>query len=162
MAVAGAERSSEALGFLLRSKEPAVRALARRELLGEPAEEDEAAILGGPKVAALLAGQDQDSFRPGSGWRADPRARFGFGVNAYRKWTGPTGDSSPPWSWGFRRANRGPSLPPSRCSAGCPGRSGSRGSPSSTDWLGAVPPRRAMAWPSAADSAWPATSGFGF
>jgi hypothetical protein len=61
-----------ATAFLLDSDEPAIRALARRELLGEPAGEPDAAILAGPKVRALLDGRpDEDGRHP------------------YRKWAGP-------------------------------------------------------------------------
>lgn len=85
-AVAGGwERAVE---FLLRSGEPAIRFLVRRDLLGEDGREDAAAILSGPKVSALLAGQQPDQFRPGPGWRSLPGAEFGFGVGPYRKWTG--------------------------------------------------------------------------
>jgi hypothetical protein len=65
-----------AVAWLLDSAEPAVRYLTRRDLLGEAAGalvQEEAAILAGPKVSALLAGQQADG---------------GFGGNPYRKWTG--------------------------------------------------------------------------
>jgi len=81
----GWERAVE---FLLRSDEPAIRFLVRRDLLGEDSREDAAAILSGPKVSALLTGQRPGEFRPGRGWRSLPGAEFGFGVHAYRKWTG--------------------------------------------------------------------------
>jgi hypothetical protein len=77
-----------AVDFLLRSDEPAVRVMARRDLLGEKAHEDTTAILSGPKVSALLTGQQPETFRPGRGWRSWPGARFGFGVNPYHNWTG--------------------------------------------------------------------------
>ena len=64
-----------ALAWLLASDEPAVRHLARRDLLGDGdgAAADAARVLEGPKVTALLAGQ---------------RADGGFGVRPYSKWTG--------------------------------------------------------------------------
>ncbi|MGH9053445.1 MAG: hypothetical protein ACRDWX_10585 [Acidimicrobiia bacterium] len=62
-----------ALDWLLVSEEPAIRFLARRDLLGEEAPEDARRILDGPKVATLLAGQ---------------RPEGGFGMHPYRKWTG--------------------------------------------------------------------------
>jgi hypothetical protein len=62
--------------------------MVRRDLLGEKADEDAATILSGPMVSALLAGQQPETFRSGRGWRSLPGARFGFGVNAYRNWTG--------------------------------------------------------------------------
>jgi hypothetical protein len=45
------------VAFLLRSDEPAIRLLARRELVDEEGREDGSAILSGPWVSALLAGQ---------------------------------------------------------------------------------------------------------
>ena len=77
-----------AVAFLLQSDEPAIRLLARRELLDEDGCEDAQAILSGPRVSALLTGQRPEEFRPGSGWRSLPGAEFGFGVGAYRNWTG--------------------------------------------------------------------------
>jgi hypothetical protein len=78
----------KAVGFLLRSDEPAIRFIVRRDLLGEDGREDAAAILSGPKVSALLAGQRPGEFRPGRGWRSLPGAECGFGVHPYRNWTG--------------------------------------------------------------------------
>jgi hypothetical protein len=83
-----ADQGSAALEFLLRSEEPAVRVLARRDLIDAGSEEGYETILSGPKISALLAGQDPDSFRSGPSWRSWPGARFGFGVHAYRNWTG--------------------------------------------------------------------------
>jgi hypothetical protein len=60
------------IDWLLASKEPAIRRLVRRDLLGE-ADADERDLLNGPLVRTLLAGQQPDG---------------GFGVNAYGKWTG--------------------------------------------------------------------------
>ncbi len=62
-----------AVTWLLNSDEPAIGVLARRDVLGEPAEADAGLMLAGPRVTALLSGQ-----RPGGG----------FGVHPYRKWTG--------------------------------------------------------------------------
>jgi hypothetical protein len=66
------ELTGAAVGWLLSSAEPAVRLLARRDLLGEQSgHADE--VLDGPMVRALLSGQGRDG---------------GFGVRPYRKWTG--------------------------------------------------------------------------
>jgi hypothetical protein len=73
----GDERTAAAVAWLLSSDEPAVRHLTRRDLLGdrdsEAAAADAARVLDGPKVRALLAGQQPDG---------------GFGVGPYTKWTG--------------------------------------------------------------------------
>jgi hypothetical protein len=65
--------SKSAVGWLLASDEPAIRMMTRRDVLGEPAAEDAADVLTGPKVTALLSGQQPDG---------------GFGVSFYSKWTG--------------------------------------------------------------------------
>jgi hypothetical protein len=62
-----------AVAWLLAAREPAVRHLTRRDLLGEDAEPSRATITAGPWVSALLAGQHDDG---------------GFGDDPYRKWTG--------------------------------------------------------------------------
>ena len=49
-----------AVDSLLASPEPAIRFLARRELLGERARNDERRILDGELVRALLDGQQPD------------------------------------------------------------------------------------------------------
>jgi hypothetical protein len=67
------QRTLAAVDWLLGSGEPAIRLLARRDILGERAGEDAAQVLAGPKVTALLSGQHADG---------------GFGVHPYRKWTG--------------------------------------------------------------------------
>jgi len=64
--------SSAAIQWLLASSEPAVRLLARRDLLGERVTST-AEVLDGPNVQALLAGQQPDG---------------GFGAHPYRKWVG--------------------------------------------------------------------------
>jgi hypothetical protein len=64
--------TSDAVGWLLLSAEPAVRLLARQDLLGEDAGHT-GEVLDGPMVRALLPGQCRDG---------------GFGVHPYRKWTG--------------------------------------------------------------------------
>jgi hypothetical protein len=73
----GEDPTPAALAWLLDSDEPAVRYLTRRDLLGdrdgEAAAADSARILHGPKVRALLAGQQPDG---------------GFGVGPYSKWSG--------------------------------------------------------------------------
>jgi hypothetical protein len=63
----------EAIDWLLASREPAVRALTHRELLGRRSPRDEEAILDGPAVKSLLAGQQPDG---------------GFGGHPYNKWVG--------------------------------------------------------------------------
>lgn len=66
--------TSAAIDWLLMSEEPGVRMMTRRDLLGETISADEAAsVLLGPKVRALMSGQESDG---------------GFGVKPYRKWTG--------------------------------------------------------------------------
>jgi hypothetical protein len=59
--------------WLLDSPEPAIRRLARRELLGQRAREDQRHVLDGPLVRALLDGQQPDG---------------GFGGHPYNKWVG--------------------------------------------------------------------------
>lgn len=65
--------TSQAVDWLLRSDEPAIRVLVRRDVLGEPPGHDVRKIVSGPIVTALLSGQQDDG---------------GFGRNPYRKWTG--------------------------------------------------------------------------
>ena len=62
-----------AIEWLLASREPAIRLVTRRDLLGDHAPPDEKAILDGPIVSALLADQRPDG---------------GFGVHPYSKWSG--------------------------------------------------------------------------
>jgi hypothetical protein len=66
-------RTSEAIDWLLRSGEPAIRLLAHRDVLGEPPDADASRISSGPMVTALLSGQQADG---------------GFDRDPYRKWTG--------------------------------------------------------------------------
>ena len=66
------DSTGAAVGWLLASAEPAVRLLARRDLLGEEVVHT-GEVLDGPMVRALLSGQCRDG---------------GFGVHPYRKWTG--------------------------------------------------------------------------
>jgi hypothetical protein len=67
-------RSAQAgVDWLLSSDEPAVRALTRRDVLGLPGDESASDVLAGPKVAALLDGQQPNG---------------GFGGSPYRKWVG--------------------------------------------------------------------------
>ena len=68
-----AGRDDETIEWLLASDEPAIRALVRRDLLDEPAGDDEARILDGPIVRTLAGGQQADG---------------SFGVHAYTKWHG--------------------------------------------------------------------------
>lgn len=65
--------TSFAVDWLLASDEPAIRAMAGRDLLDKEPGKDCAQILAGPKVAALLSGQQADG---------------GFGGRPYKKWTG--------------------------------------------------------------------------
>jgi hypothetical protein len=67
------QHTSNAVEWLLGSDEPAIRALTRRDVLGESPGEDAESISSGPKVSALLSGQEDDG---------------GFGGDPYRKWTG--------------------------------------------------------------------------
>ena len=62
-----------AVEWLLESGEPGIVAQAKRDLLDEAAPAEAARVLEGPKVRALLAGQQPDG---------------GFGVNVYGKWGG--------------------------------------------------------------------------
>jgi hypothetical protein len=64
---------SAALEWLLESDEPGVVFQTKRDLLGEADPAEAARVLEGPKVRALLAGQQKDG---------------GFGVNVYAKWAG--------------------------------------------------------------------------
>jgi hypothetical protein len=66
-------RTAEAIDWLLRSGEPAIRLLAHRDVLGEPPDADASRISSGPMVTALLSGQQADG---------------GFDRDPYRKWTG--------------------------------------------------------------------------
>src|SRR5919202_3430594 len=100
-----------AVAWLLESSEPAIRRLAQRDLLGEPGPEDDLAVLGGPKVSALLAGQQPDG---------------GFGGHPYRKWGG-----APP--------STRPCRPPGACTSTRPppapaGRAGRPGGPPGFSW----------------------------
>ena len=91
VALTAAERWDNAIVFLLRSDEPAIRRAARRDLLGEregAGDAGAAGVLSGPRVSALLAGQRPAGFRGGTGWRGWPGAGGGFGVHPYRKWAG--------------------------------------------------------------------------
>ena len=68
------QRTAFAVDWLLQSEEPAIRLMCRRDLLGEePTAAEADHVLTGPKVCALLTGQQADG---------------GFGVHFYRKWTG--------------------------------------------------------------------------
>lgn len=61
------------MSWLLEADDPAVRHLARRELVGTDSVTDLTGPTAGPWVSALLAGQQEDG---------------GFGGDPYRKWTG--------------------------------------------------------------------------
>jgi hypothetical protein len=77
------DNTGTAVGWLLSSAEPAVRLLARRDLLGEKTVST-GEVLGGPMVRALLSHQGRNG---------------GFGIHPYRKWTGPIGGWCPWSSW---------------------------------------------------------------
>jgi hypothetical protein len=62
-----------AVEWLLASDEPAVRYIARRDLLGDDDAAARSQILDGPKVRALFTGQQENG---------------GFGGHPYRKWDG--------------------------------------------------------------------------
>lgn len=63
----------EPIDWLLASNEPAIRGMARRDLLGETDPPALRRVMKGPITSALLSGQQPDG---------------GFGVHPYRKWTG--------------------------------------------------------------------------
>ena len=66
------DHTPDAVAWLLAAEEPAVRRLARRDLLGDDSSTD-GDVTAGPWVSALLEGQQDDG---------------GFGGNPYRTWTG--------------------------------------------------------------------------
>jgi hypothetical protein len=66
-------RTRAAIDWLLGSDEPAIRGMARRDLLDEADPPDLQQVLEGPLVRGLLDGQQPDG---------------GFGGHPYRKWTG--------------------------------------------------------------------------
>jgi hypothetical protein len=70
--VPGLEEAGAAIAWLLECDEPAIRRMARWDLLDDAPPGDEQ-ILEGPKVRALFSGQEPDG---------------GFGVHPYRKWAG--------------------------------------------------------------------------
>jgi hypothetical protein len=67
------DQTRSAIDWLLASDEPAIRGMARRDLLGERDPADLRRVLKGPTVRALLGGQEPDG---------------SFGVHPYRKWSG--------------------------------------------------------------------------
>jgi hypothetical protein len=71
--VATRVEAGAAVEWLLAADEPAIRHLARRDVLGERLEPDPQAILSGPLVRGLLRGQLPDG---------------GFGGHPYKKWGG--------------------------------------------------------------------------
>lgn len=67
-----------AIGWLLKSRDPSLRYLTLTQVLEEPEDSDRVQaekkrVLNGPRVQALLTGQEKDG---------------GFGVHPYQKWTG--------------------------------------------------------------------------
>jgi hypothetical protein len=73
MEVRRESRAASAVDWLLASDEPGIVFQTKRDLLGEEQPPEAAHVLDGPKVRALLAGQQSDG---------------GFGVHAYGKWGG--------------------------------------------------------------------------
>jgi hypothetical protein len=74
VAVAAREPTTRAaIDFLLASREPAIRTLARRDVLGEDVTPDPGDVLSGLLVRGLLRGQKRDG---------------GFGGHPYQKWGG--------------------------------------------------------------------------
>jgi hypothetical protein len=78
--VTGLDRTEPGISWILRSKDPSVRYLARTEILGESERSGDVRaakqrILEGARLRALLSGQ---------------RADGGFGVDWYKKWGGAT------------------------------------------------------------------------
>ena len=73
MAVASRVEAGPAVEWLLASDEPAIAALARRDLLDEDVRPSLAELRRGPLVRGLLAGQQRDG---------------GFGADVYGKWGG--------------------------------------------------------------------------
>lgn len=73
MSAADVSAVSPTLEWLLESDDPSVALLARRDVLREAVDTDPERILAGPRVRALLAGQQPDG---------------GFGRHPYSKWTG--------------------------------------------------------------------------
>jgi len=72
--VAARELTAQAaIELLLGSREPAVRYLTRRDVLGEDVTADPEELRSGPLVRGLLRGQKRDGT---------------FGVHAYQKWGG--------------------------------------------------------------------------
>ena len=65
--------TAPAVAWLLESDEPGIVAQARRDLLGEHDPAEASRVMDGPKVRALLAGQQADG---------------GFGTHVYAKWVG--------------------------------------------------------------------------
>jgi hypothetical protein len=65
--------TASAVDWLLDSDEPGIVVQARRDLLDDEDPTETARVLEGPKVRALLGGQQEDG---------------GFGVNVYAKWAG--------------------------------------------------------------------------
>ena len=103
----GDDPTATAVAWLLSSNEPAVRHLTRRDVLGDgggaAAAADAAQILEGPKVRALLAGQQPDG---------------GFGVGPTASGAGPTGGWCRWWGWPPRPASHACSPPPRPCWTG--------------------------------------------
>ena len=65
--------NASAIDWLLACDEPGIRMQVRRDLLGETVDEHDPAIVGGPWMKALFAGQQADG---------------GFGGHPYKKWWG--------------------------------------------------------------------------
>jgi hypothetical protein len=67
------ERDQQAVEWLLASDEPGIVMQIRRDVLGQPVSLEASAVLRGPMVSRLVAGQQSDG---------------GFGVHPYQKWNG--------------------------------------------------------------------------
>jgi hypothetical protein len=100
-------RTHAAVAWLLNRDEPAIRLMTRRDVLGEPADEDAGQVLAGAKATALLSGRQPDG---------------GFGVHPYRKRTGAHGRAGLPGRAGHSpgRAARGRGCRPRPRLAGQP------------------------------------------
>ena len=68
-----ADPARSPIDWLLASEEPAIRGMARRDLLDDADPLDLKRVMDGPIVRSLLSGQRPDG---------------GFGIHPYRKWTG--------------------------------------------------------------------------
>ena len=103
LAVMG-KRAADAVQWLLGCDEPAIRHLARRDLLGERSDEDRGLIATGPAVNALLSGQETDG-----GFGGDPYRPHAATARRSTSRTAPRGGFT---STPRRPATRRPAPPP--------------------------------------------------